>query len=126
MTQEFSADLVKVRRKDGKRETWAQFRFFDEPLPPPPPAPAVAPSTLAAQIRATPAGMATWAGTGPSGRTCGQCRHFNETAPRQGWCAEFARLMKGGGHWRPGAQAEKVAPRFSALTAACRRFSARR
>ena len=127
MTQKLSTDLVRVRRRDGKRETWEQFRFLDETLPPP--AQALAPAvtgTLAAQIRATPAGMASWAGTGPSGNTCGQCRHFNETASCQGWCAEFARLMKGGRHWRPDAQPAKVAPRFSPLTAACRCFAERR
>jgi hypothetical protein len=89
------------------------------------PAPTIAANTLAAQIRTTPTGMATWAGTGPSGRTCEQCHHFNGTAFHWGWCAEFARLMKGGGHWRQNAQAAKIAPRFSALTAACRCFVAR-
>jgi hypothetical protein len=33
-------------------------------------------------VRATPiASMAHWAGTGPEGTTCGQCKHFGYDAP---------------------------------------------
>jgi hypothetical protein len=31
---------------------------------------------LAAQMRATRPGQAHWAGTGPAGKTCGQCSHL--------------------------------------------------
>jgi hypothetical protein len=32
---------------------------------------------LARLIQRTPAGMAHWAGTGPSGATCGKCEHYD-------------------------------------------------
>lgn len=31
---------------------------------------------LARLVRATPHGMAHWAGTGPAGATCGRCTHY--------------------------------------------------
>ena len=59
---------------------------------------------LAAKIRKTHPGQAHWAGSGPSGATCGDCVHlgyyrkhvnFNGDATHTQWtggCAEFHRL----------------------------------
>jgi hypothetical protein len=35
------------------------------------------PPELVRQIRNTAAGMAHWAGTGPAGKICGNCQHWN-------------------------------------------------
>ena len=46
-------------------------------------------------VRRTPFGMAHWAGSGPIGKTCGQCEHLvdmNRASPRR--CAEYHRRMK--------------------------------
>src|SRR5262245_38293745 len=35
------------------------------------------PPELVQQIRASEPGMAHWAGSGPAGKTCGECQHWN-------------------------------------------------
>jgi hypothetical protein len=58
----------------------------EDPLSPCPPSPTehapeehlTEPNTeLALLIKATPAGMAHWAGTGPNGATCRECEHYD-------------------------------------------------
>lgn len=39
---------------------------------------------LAKLIKQTPDGMAHWAGTGPSDKTCGQCKHLGAVYPHAG------------------------------------------
>ena len=74
---------------------------------------------LTAQMRATKPGQAHWAGTGPAGKTCGQCSHLgyweqvrNGTGDtvysrrRTGCCAKFFQLTgKHGAVIPPGAGA---------------------
>ena len=77
------------------------------------------PPELAAMMRATKPGQAHWAGTGPAGKTCGQCSHLgyweqvrNGTGDtvysrrRTGCCAKFFQLTgKHGAVIPPGAGA---------------------
>jgi hypothetical protein len=74
---------------------------------------------LAAMMRATRAGQAHWAGTGPAGETCGQCGHLGYweqvrnnagtnvySRHRAGGCAKFFQLTgKHGAVIPPGAGA---------------------
>lgn len=54
---------------------------------------------LDARIAATPAGMAHWAGTGPEGAICAQCRRWAEfrverpPQSKRARCGKFAGLM---------------------------------
>lgn len=68
-------------------------------------------------IRQTPPGMAHWAGTGPSGKTCETCKHFGtlyaENSPRAqtNRCKLYQKLMCG-----------KIGGRISENTPACKYF----
>jgi hypothetical protein len=89
----FPSDIIHVRKRRPdrtvRRETWEQFRLFDN-VPQDQPAPPNAPANdLDRQVRDTPPGMAAWAGTGPADRTCEQCRHFHLRGYATGWCKEF-------------------------------------
>jgi hypothetical protein len=83
------------------------------------------PSELAQQIRNTAPGQAHWAGTGPAGRTCGECEHFNywrqiynrsgaitHTEQHQG-CKKYEQLTN------------KKGPKIDKQLLACRHFQER-
>ena len=58
---------------------------------------------LARLVRATPHGMAHWAGTGPVGATCGRCTHygyFDQNGRRKpNGCARYFALMHAHGKY---------------------------
>jgi hypothetical protein len=78
------------------------------------------------RVKATPPGMAHWAGTGPDGATCGQCRHYGYDTPlrnahdnvigtveKLNSCRRFFELMRR--HGKP----------LPPLTPSCRHFRPR-
>lgn len=82
---------------------------------------------LAAQIAATPPGMAHWAGSGPTEKSCQDCHHFmgkvrkvgigiGEINP--GRCRKYIRLMKA-------AKCSRTAPVYALPpdTPACSHFA---
>ena len=54
---------------------------------------------LEAQLRETPVGMAHWAGTGPVGKTCGDCVFWRDigegTKLKKNRCRKFTQLTNG-------------------------------
>lgn len=75
------------------------------------------------QMRRTPNGMAHWAGTGPAGKTCRECRFFehgwryyaqgkfHDTELKPAPCAKYRAMMNG-----------KRGGEIPNTTAACRHF----
>lgn len=53
---------------------------------------------LAALVRSTPHGCAFWSGTGPAGKTCGQCAHHQHVTWGTGTtfrCGKYTAMMGG-------------------------------
>jgi hypothetical protein len=67
---------------------------------------------LEAAYRATPPGMAHWAGSGPVGRTCGQCLYLVGHKRKHHRCYKYFQLM---GRW---------SGEIARVTASCRHFEA--
>jgi hypothetical protein len=62
----------------------------------------------------TYAGMAHFAGSGPAGKTCGECNHwFGQPLAGQAICVMFKRLMRG-----------RAGPKVPRQASACRYFEA--
>jgi hypothetical protein len=109
----FGCDETRVR-KTG--EVFAQLRFNWPVADPPGLSIRDAGGDFASKIAASPAGMATWAGTGPQGETCEHCRLFKPSAYLLGSCEQYVALRKAQGEEKPA----KIA--FPARTPACRYF----
>ena len=66
--------------------------------------------------RETPPGMAHWAGSGPVGAKCTDCRHLDlakDSKIEKARCLKYALLMR------------RLGKKFSKRTAACKYFDAR-
>ena len=108
------------RRVQKTGEVFSQYRFS---LPVPDPQGLSVRSIthgdddeFAKKVAASPAGMASWAGTGPLGETCEHCQFFAASDYLRGECKRYVELRKAQGEGKP------VPIAFSARTPACRHF----
>ena len=72
------------------------------------------PPELAAQMRATKPGQAHWAGTGPSGKTCGDCAHLGYWKQRHNASGDLVKNER-----TNGCQRISNSPAFMEAGAAC-------
>lgn len=83
----YRATTVARRMKPDDRKRQAMNEHLTEPNP-----------ALAALVKATIPGMAHWAGTGPRGKTCGECEFLVSISVgvgRSTRCEKYQQMMNG-------------------------------
>jgi hypothetical protein len=80
---------------------------------------------LAAQMRATKPGQAHWAGTGPSGKTCGDCAHLGYWKQRHNASGDLVKNERTNGCQRYFQLTGVHGPVVPATAGACRHFEPR-
>jgi hypothetical protein len=75
-----------------------------------------------AMVRATRAGQAHWAGTGPAGKTCGDCAHLGYQRQRRNASGDLVKSEHTGGCARFFQLTGDHGPAVPATAGACRHF----
>ena len=80
------------------------------------------PPELAAMMRATKPGQAHWAGTGPAGKTCGDCVHLGYLRQHRNASGDLVKSERTGGCQRYFQLTGKHGPVVPVTAGACRHF----
>ena len=83
------------------------------------------PPELAAMMRATKPGQAHWAGSGPAGKTCGDCAHLGYQRQRRNASGDLVKSERTGGCQQFFRLAGNHGPVVPATASACRYFEPR-